>query len=180
MIKNSQEAYWESKYFPLPVYVDKNMPNHIIVGIYEATDVWNTRTGVNVFTPILVDFMEELPSGCGWLAAVQQTYDNDKDGYWRGIEKPGSSSICLGEVSIRHGTVHAYAAKLWIHELGHALGLAHDHGDRRSIMYPTVYSDFPQYVMPDDASSVRTMVLGTFVPMNADLKMALYRFLEQL
>lgn len=128
--------------------------------------------------PVLVDFLEELPSGCGWIAAVEKPLDTD--GLWRGVEKPGTGKLCAGEVSLNVGTLHAYSAKLWIHELGHSLGLAHDYGDRRSIMYPVVYSDSPQYVMPDDAVSVRTMVTGEFVPMDADLKRRLYEFLEAL
>lgn len=180
LILNDQETHWVASDFPLVLLVDKNMPDHIIKGIYMAASVWNIRTGVGVFAPVLMDFMEELPSGCGWIAAVEKEYDDDKDGLWRAVEKPGTSQLCAGEVSLRVGITHAFSAKLWIHELGHSLGLAHDHGDRRSIMHPTVYSDVPQYIMPDDAASVHSMVVGTFIPMSASLKSRLHRFLWEL
>jgi hypothetical protein len=179
LIANDQETHWEPEYFPLPVLIDKNMPDHLMEGMYTAINVWNISTGVAVFEPVLVDPLQPLPSDCGWIAAVERPLE-DKDGLWTGLEKPGTGQLCAGEVALSVGTLHAFSAKLWMHELGHGLGLAHDHGDRRSIMYPTVYSDSPQYIMPDDAVSVRAMVLGTFVPMSADLKTRLYEFLEAL
>jgi hypothetical protein len=178
LIRNDQETHWEPEYFPLTVFVDKNMPDHLIVGMYDAINAWNVSTGVSVFEPVLMDFDLDLPRDCGWVAAVQKPLKTA--GKWRGVEKPGTGKLCAGEVSLDVGTIHKFSAKLWIHELGHSLGLAHDHGDNRSIMYPTVFSDSPQYIMPDDAVSVRTMVLGTFVPMDADLKSQLYKYLEAL
>jgi len=178
LITNDQEVHWEPEYFPLPVLIDKNMPVHLIEGVYTAINVWNISTGVAVFEPVLVDPLQSLPADCGWIAAVERPLDND--GLWTSLEKPGTGQLCAGEVALSVGTLHKYSAKLWMHELGHGLGLAHDHGDRRSIMYPTVYSDSPQYIMPDDAVSVRSMVLGSFVPMSAGLKSRLYKFLEAL
>ena len=67
-----------------------------------------------------------------------------------------------------------------MHELGHGFGLAHDHGDRRSIMYPIVYTDFPQYIMPDDARSVMGMSFGLFAPMSHDVRNQLNRLLADL
>jgi len=178
LITNDQEVHWESHYFPIPVLIDKDMPDNLIEGMFVAIKVWNTSTGVAVFEPVLVDFIEALPSDCGWIAAVQRPLNNS--GLWTGVEKHSTGKLCAGEVALGVGALHKYSAKLWIHELGHGLGLAHDHGDRRSIMHPTVYSDSPQYIMPDDAVSVRSMVLGSFVPMSADLKTRLYEFLEAL
>lgn len=178
LITNNQEVHWEPQYFPLPVLIDSSMPGNRIDGMYAAIKVWNTSTGVTVFAPVLVDPSQSLPSGCGWISAVQRPLNTS--GLWTSVEKPGTSKLCAGEVALDVDALHKSSQKLWIHELGHGLGLAHDHGDRRSIMYPTVYSDAPQYIMPDDAVSVRSMVLGYFVPMSADLKSRLYKFLEAL
>lgn len=179
LIKNDQETHWESEYFPIMILVDQDMPLNLVEGIFIAAESWNISTGSSVFEPVLVDLRQPLPAQCGWVAAVQRPLEN-KDGLWTGLEKPGTGKLCAGEVALDVDDLHEFSAKLWIHELGHSLGLAHDHGDRRSIMYPIVYSDAPQYIMPDDAVSVRTMVLGTFVPMSATLKSQLYRFLEAL
>lgn len=177
-VKNNYEVYWEAKYFPLSVFVDKSMPDHVILGVYEAVEDWNTAAGIPVFVPILVDFMERLPEGCGWIAAVYK--DIETDGLWRGVEKPGTSKLCAGEVILDYGVLVGHSAKLYTHELGHALGLAHDPGDKRSIMHPIVYSDYPQYIMPDDMVSVKEMVVGQFRPMKHSLKARIDRFLADL
>lgn len=175
---NSYEAYWEAKYFPLPVFIDTNMPNHLIVGIYDAINTWNSHVGVHVFTPVPANLQEELPKGCGWIAAVEKELPTS--GLWRAVEKPGTSSFCAGEVSLDVGIIHGNSSKLWIHELGHSLGLAHDHGDKRSIMHPTVFSDYPQYLMPDDLASVRNMVNGYFQPLPASVRAEINEFLSDL
>ena len=178
LIRNSYETYWEAQYFPLPVFIDRNMPDHLIVGMYDAINTWNINTGVHVFTPVPVDLLEELPKGCGWVAAIEK--DIPTSGLWRAVEKPGTSSLCAGEVSLDVGIIQGTSAKLWAHELGHALGLAHDHGDKRSIMYPIVFSDYPQYLMPDDLASVRNMVNGYFQPLPASVRLEINKFLSHL
>jgi hypothetical protein len=70
--------------------------------------------------------------------------------------------------------------KLFMHEIGHAFGLAHDHGDKRSIMYPTVYTDYPQYIMPDDARAVLGMSAGIFSPLSQDTRAELNQILMDL
>ena len=177
-IKHDYESYWEPRYFPLLVHVDNTMPIETISSVNRAIDAWNYRAGATILVPISVDFDESLPSGCGWIAAVQKELDTS--GLWRGIYKPGTSKMCHGEVSVRPEIRKSNMTKLWMHELGHALGLAHDHGDRRSIMYPVVYTDFPQYIMPDDAISVLQMSLGVFSPMEATTRAKLNRFLADL
>ena len=175
LVRNDHEVYWEAKYFPIEVFVDTTMPNFAILGVYEAVSVWNGAIGKPVFVISPVDFMEELPRGCGWIAAVYKEIHTD--GLWRGIQKEGTSQLCMGEVSINEGSPWVYTGKLYTHELGHGLGLAHDPGDKRSIMHQTVYSDYPQYVMPDDVASVRKMMDNTFSPMSYSVKVRIEQFL---
>lgn len=47
-------------------------------------------------------------------------------------------------------------------------------------MYPVVYTDFPQYIMPDDARSVLGMSVGIFSPMERDVRDKLNRILADL
>jgi len=175
MIKNDHEVYWEAKHFPIVVFVDENMPGHAILGVYEAVEAWNVAVGARVFDLVPINFLERLPQGCGWIAAVYKDISND--GKWRGVQKEGTSKLCVGEVAIRPGTPWVYSGKLYTHELGHGLGLAHDHGDKRSIMHPTVFSDYPQYVMPDDVASVKQMMTANFNPMEYTLKSRLEKAL---
>lgn len=179
LIKNDYESYWEAKYFPLVVFVDTAAPEHVIQGIKDAVTMWNFRVGIDVLVADEVDFSDYIPSGCGWIAATQVD-DQANDGLWRGVYKDGTSKICHGQVSIRNGVNDLNVTRLFMHEFGHGFGLAHDHGDRRSIMYPVVYTDFPQYIMPDDARSVLGMSMGIFSPMSQDVRSQLNRFLADL
>lgn len=179
LIKNDYESYWEAKYFPLVVYVDTDAPEHVIQGIKDAVTMWNFRVGTEVLFADEVNFSDYIPTGCGWIAATQVD-EQANDGLWRGVYKEGTSKICHGQVSIRNGVNDLNVTKLFMHELGHAFGLAHDHGDRRSIMYPVVYTDFPQYIMPDDARSVLGMSVGIFSPMERDVRDKLNRILADL
>ena len=179
LIKNEYESYWEAKYFPLTVYIDAGSPEYVIQGAKDAITMWNFRVGTDVLSFEEMNFLENLPAGCGWIAAAQVT-DQASSGLWRGVYKDGTSKLCNGQVSVRNGVNDHNITKLFMHELGHAFGLAHDPGDRRSIMYPTVYTDFPQYIMPDDARSVLGMSMGIFAPLAHDLRAQLNRFLAEL
>jgi hypothetical protein len=179
LIKNDHESYWEARYFPLAVYIDASAPEYVIQGVKDAVTMWNFRVGTNVLSSIEMNFLEDLPKGCGWIAAVQVT-EQGSAGLWRGVYKDGTSKMCNGQVSVRNGVNDHNITKLFMHEIGHAFGLAHDQGDRRSIMYPTVYTDFPQYIMPDDARAVLGMSAGIFAPLSRDTRAQLNRFLVEL
>ena len=179
LIKNDHESYWEPQYFPIVVYVDSNSPEKVNNGVRDAVTMWNFRTGVDVLVVDEVDFSKHLPEGCGWIAATQIP-DQANSGQWKGTYKEGTSKICHGWVSVQDGVRDQNITKLFMHELGHGFGLAHDHGDRRSIMYPIVYTDFPQYIMPDDARSVMGMSFGLFAPMSHDVRNQLNRLLADL
>jgi hypothetical protein len=179
LIKNDHESYWEAQYFPITVYIDSSAPAHVRAGVKDAITMWNFRVGTNVLSPTEMNFLEDLPTGCGWIAAVQVA-EQESSGLWRGVYKDGTSKICNGQVSVRNGVNDQNITKLFMHEIGHAFGLAHDHGDRRSIMYPTVYTDFPQYIMPDDARAVLGMSEGIFASLSRDTRDELNQILMDL
>jgi predicted Zn-dependent protease len=57
---------------------------------------------------------------------------------------------------------HNVAAKIVEHELGHALGLAHDQHDRYSLMYPSYQGDW-QKLTKQDREVVRAKYKVSFV-----------------
>lgn len=179
LVKNNSEAYWEADDFPIQLYIDEGAPNYVIEATILAAEIWNTKTDRDVFDYDIIDFYADLPTGCGWVAVVHSKVAQ-YDGIWRGIQKEESSAVCHGQITLRNGLNQETMYKIVVHELGHALGLAHDPGDNRSIMYPSVFTDKRQYLMPDDINRVIKMVDGKFVPLKYSLKSKLERELAKL
>jgi len=163
-IKNGFESYWNPKFFPIKVYIYSKDPLGYQEGMENAVNVWNSTLGRPVFQAKRMDFTKVLPKGCGWVASVLVP-DLDTAGLWKGKYYPETSELCKGQVSISPKVKASNIIKIFVHELGHSLGLAHDKGDKRSIMYPIVFTDYPQYIMPDDSYSVLNMMKGNFTPL---------------
>jgi hypothetical protein len=179
-IKNGYEAYWHPEHFPIKVYIDTRDPIEFQEGMETAASIWNLTLGLDLFEPVKVDFGKTTVTGsCGWVAS-QVVHDLSTSGLWRGEYYPGTSEICFGWVYIQPDIKKNNIIKIFIHELGHSLGLAHDEGDKRSIMYPKVYSDYPQYIMPDDGHSVINMAAGDFLPLPKGTRSALQYFIQSL
>lgn len=179
-IKNDYEAYWHSENFPIKVFIDSRDPVEFQESMEIAARVWNMSLGLQVFDTERVDFSNAtITNTCGWVAS-QVVHDLETSGLWHGEYYPGTSEICFGQVSIQPNIKKNNIIKIFMHELGHALGLAHDEGDKRSIMHPIVFSDYPQYIMPDDGHSVISMVSGDFLPLPKGTRSALQQFIQDL
>lgn len=174
------ESYWHPEHFPLKVYVDSRDPIEFQEGIEEAAAIWNLSLGLQVFETERVDFGNVSPTNsCGWVSSRVE-HDLPTAGYWRGKYYPSTSELCYGLLTISPNVKPRNISKVFIHELGHSLGLAHDEVDKRSIMYPTVYTDYPQYIMPDDGHAVIDMMAGEFTPLPADLRAKLNDIIQAL
>ena len=178
-VKHGMESYWHPDSFPIKVYIHSKDRIEFVQGMETAVNVWNNAIGVQVFEAKRMDFTETLPKDCGWVASIV-VLDLENAGYWRGRYRPNSSEICHGQISIRPTVKDNNITKVFIHELGHSLGLAHDEGHKRSIMYPVVYTNYSQYIMPDDAHSVYNMVTGEFTPLPAGTRAELQLFIQGL
>jgi len=161
VIRNGYEAYWAEESFPIVVVVYENDPEDFQAAVLDAIDVWNQTVGVQVFTPVRMNYLNQVPTGCGWIATIAVD-ELEFAGYWTGKFVGQTSQLCKGQISILKNVKPSNVFKVYVHELGHALGLAHDPGDKRSIMYPTVYTNAPQFIMPDDTLAVWTMTRGLF------------------
>jgi len=122
------ELKWKKEKIPLPIYLDldahadKNYRESVI----GALKMWNREIG-EVFT--LVPTKDKAVVQVSWGS---KTAGDHSGGYTRhhGKDGPERCEVVLTEPSDVHAVMR-YAA----HELGHALGLAHDEAPR-SIMYP--------------------------------------------
>ena len=130
---------WDQPVFPINVGIDTEMRNERKQIVREAIDIWNTRTGLTVFTytegprnilPGKVWVNEdELPLGqCGGqiYGLARRYYQTDLLGVLLSIDR--------GWIRLHTGVPEDQVLGTAIHELGHILGLHHDL-ELSSIMY---------------------------------------------
>ena len=178
-VKHEYESYWSPESFPIVVFISDTDPEEFVTGAVSAAKIWNLTLGLPVFETHIVSFDEAAPKGCGWITMAAKE-DLGPAGFWTGRYYDGTSEICYGKIDIRSNVKEKNITKIYIHELGHALGLAHDKGDKRSIMYPTVFTDYPQYIMPDDGHSIINMMTGQFTPLPKGTRAEIQRIIQSL
>lgn len=170
---DGQKLYWEEEDFPIYVLIDQDLSINHTFAAMTAAYKWNGEVGQEVFKPKVYDLSTPAPRTYGFVAvSMKQLGETNRN----------TSKLGLHKAILHEDTTHMKASevfydsddiekdeyvKVMVHELGHALTLDHDPGDRRSIMYPQIHSD-TMYIMPDDEDRVRSMVLGNGAPANPE------------
>lgn len=148
-------AVWQSNEFPLEIVVDRRFSPEQQQALQEAVVTWNSAVGASVF---------EITREVNWYdTEVWARHDgtiyvilNDLPAPWLGICALDWHDCASHNALIGFDVASpAWGATLiFEHELGHALGLAHDFSWRPSIMFPYVL-DSGARIMADDINVVR-------------------------
>lgn len=151
--------HWQDNDFPIQIYVAEDLPPERQGALQSAVLHWNEAAGLTVFT--VVGYSTTARQG----RIIVQSYDlpddlpSMEDDEWTvGLTRNVTSNELTGHieysiVSIDYKTPDWQAEIVFAHELGHALGLAHDMSTS-SVMYRRA-SQSAGYIEPDDITFVR-------------------------
>ncbi len=114
---------------PVRVYAEDEVK---LEPLMEAFQIWEQWLGQPVFK--LVAHPDEAQVGVGVGDQLLEDFGC------------GGAAACAPHMRLDDGTLQAWVifspqyqtAEIGAHEFGHTLGLAHDHGLRRSVMYPSL------------------------------------------
>lgn len=178
-IEADHESYWEAHHFPITIYIEETMTPEYKEAVYTATLVWNNMVDADVFRTEPITVGLQVPNAdCGWIV-VHSLPEFIYKGLWTANYDENAPTFCSGLITLQEGVEQSSMLKIAVHELGHGLGLAHDKRDVRSIMFPSIYADMPQYLMPDDVAAVRLMVDGKFESLSFQEVQEYRRILEK-
>ena len=164
--------YWDSYIFPIPVHIDSSQPQWLLDEIENGIRHWERITGKNLFTSIRIESGALAVTGIpvrGVLGVATSQLGNDGGG--RNINGLTELTVYSDRLGGREGRIYggviffdtemsrAKARPVVIHELGHALALAHD-GNDDSIMFVAAHSNPNAQVTEEDIERVRRMADG--------------------
>jgi hypothetical protein len=181
--RNNLEAYWEPDSFPVEILIDTSMDMNAQMSVLDAVEQWNSEVGRDLFVPVSYIAGTTPTRQCGWIIIAQIDIQGEPfntpenwDAFHQGSFKGSSSKFCGGLIVFDQDLNNRpeWLAPIAVHELGHGLGLAHDPGDPRSIMYPHVRNmPQPQVIRSNDIIRVQSTYDGTFVPGVSDVDVRL-------
>lgn len=171
--RNGTEMYWAPEDFPLRVIVDEDVDPITYLSVLVATIEWNNAVGHELFEVFTAPTEDINPRECRTIIVrrydIQEVLNTPEvwDAFHRGRTHPGSSQFCLGYIAMDDEPSDEWLIPIFVHELGHSLGLAHD-GIESSIMYPTIRgSRVTKSIQEEDIRRVRAMAEGNFSPRRA-------------
>ena len=171
LVRNGETVYWSAADFPIDVYVDTRGSGTFsrqffdtIKAIIYVNGIIPEHLGPLLVFKGLVDYDVDVPAKNSILITFSNHVVSGKGVISDGIALPfmvgNSSRFHSCKITMDMGVPAADFVNVVNHELGHCLGLAHDPGDDRSIMYPYSRLGSPQYWMPDDIDKLIAMKKG--------------------
>ena len=164
--------YWDSYIFPIPVHIDSSQPQWLLDEIESGIQHWERITGKNLFTSIHIESGGLAVTGIpvrGVLGVTTSQLGNDRSG--RNVNGQTELTVYSDRLGGREGRIYggviffdlemgrSKARSTVIHELGHALALAHD-GNDDSIMFISANSNPNARVTDEDIERIRRMADG--------------------
>lgn len=146
------------KQIPVEVYWDRTVFHEYNATFEEAIKVWNERIGCEVLRPVLprndaTIFIRPFDGNeCGKEVISTQIEENPG--------APASAWYCNDYVDIQMKRLDELRLvfRITLHELGHAIGLAHDdEGAMAATASEPQMGDFPEYLLPSnkDVKSIK-------------------------
>lgn len=149
--------HWDASAFPIPVRISVEETLEIRAGLLLAIQRWNHDAEVPIFS------YEEVEPGSRDLsypvhtlgtvvvvrAAVRRSPIDPTIAINERVYR-GYGTIIASRIRLDHTTGPQSITEIFTHELGHALGLAHDVGDPGSIMYPIISTQRESFYIQDE------------------------------
>lgn len=143
-----QYRTWRPHWVPLTILIDDELTEEVLEALKKAIEFWNEQIGFRLFHDIEEEpkrvgfYMIVVPKTDGKVATTKLTFDRE-DGMISSatvkVRQDVFAELNEGENQQRN---------VMAHELGHCLGLAHDHIPI-SIMHPKLQAIAPYVTDPD-------------------------------
>ena len=140
-----------------------NLSNSYLIAIQQAVRFWNNKIGKDV---LVIRFTGEIDFIPGAISIYRAQLDSEQTA--GGPNLVGQTVLGgdkdTGEISgavilLDASLLPEHVAPTVIHEIGHALALAHDEDDENSLMFPYMWSATRQQITAEDISAVRSQFI---------------------